>query len=384
MKGRTVDGVKAAKMIADLTAWTCDNHGVLPPKMAQQDGQMKACSHELTSQVPKASTTVKFGMLGAARIGPDALLTPAKSHPEWRFCSSIQDPVKVAAYAKKHQIPRTYSGENCYDRVLEDADVDVFHPAVQRLKEIINSGELGKVKNIKAEFAVRVSYPPFFLKDDVRFDYSLGGGVMMDMEQVIQNNTHAVTTNNLRDYSVSSICPPLPHQQQSDQNQGCSRSRTSEGSNTIDKSMHALLAFPSSVTGSYTLILPCPAGAVWDTTKSLKRATARIQQVTIRPKHGAQHVERVYRFKSGFGSNGVNVSLSLEAFVNKHGNAMRNEDFSFVTVVKCCMLHPPVGFTGILDSTFGFPNEHTAALCWIGITKGAKVIIRDTWKGHVI
>jgi hypothetical protein len=87
----------------------------------------------------------------------------------------------------------------------------------------------------------------------------------------------------------------------------------------IDKSMHALLAFPSSVTGELYVDFAMPGwGPFGILPKSLKTGvTIELEEgtvelsnfpvphvfnkITIRPKHGAQHVERVYRFKSGFG-----------------------------------------------------------------------------------
>lgn len=57
-----------------------------------------------------------------------------------------------------------------------------FHPAAQRVKEIIDSGELGKLKNINSDFALpKLPSGLFFLEDDVRFQFELGGGVTMDM-----------------------------------------------------------------------------------------------------------------------------------------------------------------------------------------------------------
>jgi predicted dehydrogenase len=53
-----------------------------------------------------------------------------------------------------------------------------FHPAARRLKEIVDSGELGILTKIEANLAVG----PGFIKDnDIRMVYDLGGGVMMDM-----------------------------------------------------------------------------------------------------------------------------------------------------------------------------------------------------------
>jgi predicted dehydrogenase len=53
-----------------------------------------------------------------------------------------------------------------------------FHPAAHRLKEIVDSGELGTLTKIEASLAV----PSGFIKDDdIRMVYDLGGGALMDM-----------------------------------------------------------------------------------------------------------------------------------------------------------------------------------------------------------
>lgn len=55
-------------------------------------------------------------MLGAARIGPAGLVLPAKSHAEAVVVAvASRDAAKVNAYAKRHGIPRTYDGTNCYE-----------------------------------------------------------------------------------------------------------------------------------------------------------------------------------------------------------------------------------------------------------------------------
>ncbi|KIP03754.1 hypothetical protein PHLGIDRAFT_37266 [Phlebiopsis gigantea 11061_1 CR5-6] len=57
-----------------------------------------------------------------------------------------------------------------------------FHPAAQRVREIVRSGELGKLISATAEFAVPSLMSAFvFEKHDIRFQYSLGGGCMMDV-----------------------------------------------------------------------------------------------------------------------------------------------------------------------------------------------------------
>lgn|SRR5712671_2995983 len=53
-----------------------------------------------------------------------------------------------------------------------------FHPAIRRVKEIVDSGELGTPIKIETS----LSLPSGFVKDnDIRMVYDLGGGAMMDL-----------------------------------------------------------------------------------------------------------------------------------------------------------------------------------------------------------
>lgn len=54
-----------------------------------------------------------------------------------------------------------------------------FHPATQRVKAILDSGELGAIKSITANLA----FPNLNIikETDIRFNYDLGGGALMDM-----------------------------------------------------------------------------------------------------------------------------------------------------------------------------------------------------------
>jgi predicted dehydrogenase len=54
-----------------------------------------------------------------------------------------------------------------------------FHPAALRFKEIVDSGELGKIVSADASMCLPAQY--VFGEDDIRFNYSLGGGAMTDV-----------------------------------------------------------------------------------------------------------------------------------------------------------------------------------------------------------
>lgn len=67
-------------------------------------------------EVPKAENPVRFGILGAANIGPDALIKPAKSHPEAVILAvAARDKAKAEKYAQTWGIKKTYGGATSYD-----------------------------------------------------------------------------------------------------------------------------------------------------------------------------------------------------------------------------------------------------------------------------
>ncbi|KAL4071626.1 hypothetical protein V8B97DRAFT_1899795 [Scleroderma yunnanense] len=189
--------------------------------------------------VPKVSengTPLKTGILGAANIAPIALIYPAKSHPDVEvYAVAARDITRAEQFAKKHGINKWFGGQNGYQQLLDDPDIDAvynalpnglhyewtmkalaagkhvllekpsgntaeearrmfelanrknlvlleafhyrFHPVIQRVKEIIDSGELGSMK----EMQFVLGWPKGFVSDgNIRLNYSLGGGALMD------------------------------------------------------------------------------------------------------------------------------------------------------------------------------------------------------------
>ncbi|KDQ31924.1 hypothetical protein PLEOSDRAFT_23216 [Pleurotus ostreatus PC15] len=194
-----------------------------------------------------------------------------------------------------------------------------FHPALQRFKEIVAGGELGAIKRVKAGFAVpSVISGLFFLKDDVRFDFSLGGGVMMDMGVYSLSAIRYVTSNNpVKVGEATAVGHPAD-------------------SPNIDKSMNAHLVLPSSVSGDLYVDFSMPG---WGPFGMIPRAleTAVVVEleegtveltnfplphifntITIRPKIGKKRNESVYRFKDGRGEEWwTTYRYQLEAFVDR-------------------------------------------------------------------
>jgi predicted dehydrogenase len=177
------------------------------------------------------SPPIRIGILGAAAIVPAALTNPARGiHEAQILAIASRDPKRAYALAKKHGIPRVHQ---TYTALLADDDIEAvynplpnslhakwtiralkagkhvlcekpfasnaqeaqemaqvaretglvlseafayrYHPLTARVKEIIASGEIGKIQHIDAQFCFLLPSPK-----NIRFNYDLGGGALMD------------------------------------------------------------------------------------------------------------------------------------------------------------------------------------------------------------
>ncbi|KAF7356300.1 hypothetical protein MVEN_00961900 [Mycena venus] len=239
------------------------------------------------------SKPLKFGVLGAASIAPQALITPVKSHPEAVvYAVAARDKDRAAAFAKKHGIGKVFGGADSYQKLLDDPEIDAiynplpnglhyewtmkalaagkhvllekpaantaeetrkmfelaeskglvlleafhyrFHPVANRVKAIVESGELGAVKSTSTTLAV----PRGIMKaGDIRFNYSLGGGALMDMG--------CYTINSMRYFTGADPTSVLSveHELQSPQ---------------VDRKTTAKFALPGSITSTILCDLATP------------------------------------------------------------------------------------------------------------------------------
>jgi predicted dehydrogenase len=172
---------------------------------------------------------LRIGSLGSSRISQAALIEPADSVPEVTVAAvAARDMARAEAYALRHGLERAYGS---YEELLADPDIDAvynplpnslhgpwtlraieagkhvlcekpfasnadeaaqvahaasasglvvmeamhyrYHPLTQRLTEVV--GELGPVRHIQAWTSFAIVDP-----GDIRYDYSLAGGAMMD------------------------------------------------------------------------------------------------------------------------------------------------------------------------------------------------------------
>ena len=228
------------------------------------------------------STAVRFGILGAARIAPAALIRPAASNPEVTVeMVAARDRARADSFAARHRIARV---ADTYEAVVNDPDIDAvyiplpnslhapwtlaalaagkhvlcekpftsnaaeavtvaeaaaaaadrglvvleafhyrYHPLAHRMREIVESGELGRLHHLEAWLCA-----PIPNKADIRYQFALAGGAMMDMGSYV---VHMARMLGGEEPSVLSATAKL------------------HGAD-IDRAMSAELQFPSGHTAS--------------------------------------------------------------------------------------------------------------------------------------
>ncbi|KAK7056257.1 hypothetical protein VNI00_002810 [Paramarasmius palmivorus] len=250
---------------------------------------------------PKASADSKplrFGILGAANIAPPALIIPAKSHPDVVvYAVAARSLAKAEAFAKKYGIAKAYEG---YQQLLDDPEVDVvynplpnglhyewtmkalargkhvllekpaantakemqkmfelaeskslvlveafhyrFHPAIQRVKEILDSGELGRIKSITVN---NCALTPFG-EDDIRYQWDLGGGALMDMGCYTVNCLRYLASSDPIELLSASCTKHIP------------KKSLPSYESKVDRATTATLSFPNDIIGTINCDLSQP------------------------------------------------------------------------------------------------------------------------------
>lgn len=174
---------------------------------------------------------LRIGLLGAARIAKNALIKPSQEVDEVSVAAvAARDPARAAAYASKHGIARVHRS---YEDLIADPELDAiynplpnglhaewtlkaiaagkhvlcekpftsnadearkvaaaaagagvivteafhyrYHPLAEKMRTIAHTGELGTIREIRT--AMCFPLPRF---SDIRYNYDLGGGAMMD------------------------------------------------------------------------------------------------------------------------------------------------------------------------------------------------------------
>ncbi|KDR69580.1 hypothetical protein GALMADRAFT_255794 [Galerina marginata CBS 339.88] len=331
------------------------------------------------TRVQKSPDALKFGILGAANIAPIAFVTPAISHPEVIVAAiASRGEAKGKKFAKKYSIPKVYSGPNAYQELLDDPSIDAvynplpnalhfewtmkalragkhvllekpsadiksetvamfdlaeekglvlleafhyrFHPSIQRVKAILDSGELGAIKSIKADLSITKGVMSF---DDIRYKYELGGGGFMDGGGYVISVSRYLIGDNPT--SVVSSTPTSVYQKDP----------------RIDNGITAVLAFPGDKTAEVTCDLQLagwgPFGLIprlprLGVTVTAEGGTIRLSpfpvphvfhSITVKPAGKSARVEKHYVHPQASGAEKAGEAwwstyrYQLEAFVDK-------------------------------------------------------------------
>ncbi len=226
-------------------------------------------------------TTVRIGILGAARIAPSAVIKPARKVGDATIVAvAARDRSRADAFASKHGIPTVHDS---YAALIADPAIDAiynplpnglhaqwtvaaleagkhvlcekpftantkeakdvaavaartglvameafhyrYHPLAMRMREIVESGELGAT--VRIDTALCFPLPKF---SDIRYQYDLGGGATMDVGCY---TVHMARLLGCEEPTVVSAEARL---------------RTPD----VDRAMRAELAYPSGHTGRIT------------------------------------------------------------------------------------------------------------------------------------
>src|SRR4051812_31570302 len=252
--------------------------------------------------------TVRIGILGAARIAPAAAIKPARVVGDAMIGAvAARDRTRAEAFASKHGIPRVHGS---YADLIADPDLDAiynplpnglhaewtiaaleagkhvlcekpftanakeaedvaavadrtglvvmeafhyrYHPLAHRMREIVDSGELGETRRVEA--ALCFPLPKF---SDIRYQYDLAGGATMDV------GTYTVHMARLLGREEPEVVSAYPKLKSVD----------------VDRAMRAELKFPSGHTGRIT----CSMWSSWVLQTSAKVVGERGEMNVINP-----------------------------------------------------------------------------------------------------
>jgi len=176
-------------------------------------------------------SSVRIGVLGAARITPMALIRPAHTVESIEVRAvAARDPKRAEAFRRKHKLEQAHE---CYDALINDPNIEAiynplpnglhaewtiraleagkhvlcekpfannrteaeqmakaqkrtgrilmeafhyrYHPLIERSLQILREGEIGDVQEIHTAMCVPLPEP-----GNIRYSYELGGGATMD------------------------------------------------------------------------------------------------------------------------------------------------------------------------------------------------------------
>lgn len=321
--------------------------------------------------VKKTENPLRVGLLGASRIAPDAIIKPARCHEDVLVTVvAARNKSRAEEYAHKWSIPKFYGGESGYQDLLDDAELDVvyiglpnalhyewtmkalnagkhvmcdkpiadneeetrrmfslaeekglvlletwqpqFHPAIKKMKDIIDEGSLGEITKMYAHFGLWGNV--MFKKDDIRYDYKLGGGALMDLGPYPINYMRFLSASEPTVQSAEAICR----------------------SENVDRRMETELLFRDSIPATVIVDLSLDGWGPFKLLPQWVKIALRVEcekgsveiwnyplpslwhSITVKTQDGRRRVEKVYKPTQGKGEEWWSAyRYQLESFVDK-------------------------------------------------------------------
>jgi predicted dehydrogenase len=244
-------------------------------------------------------TGLRWGLLGAARISPAAIVDPVRAVGDRLVAIAARERTRAETFARHHGVETVHDS---YESVIEASDVDAiynplphglhgywnrralaagkhllaekpfaangdearevaetargsglvvmeafhyyYHPVANRMRELMASGELGDVRRVEASFAIPPPAP-----DDLRWDPRLAGGAAMDLGCYCLHALRSLAPWAGGDPAVLRAAAVVR-----------------EGLTGVDEQMEAELRFPSGIEGI----------AAWSMARPARSATLRL------------------------------------------------------------------------------------------------------------
>jgi predicted dehydrogenase len=288
---------------------------------------------------------VRFGILGAARIAPAALVAPcSKQDRSEAVAIAARDPVRARRFAEKHAVKRAVES---YAELVSLPEVDAvyialpashhhrwtlealgagkhvlcekpaaastgqieemvalakrqglvfceafhyrYHPLVERVIEICSSGSLGRIERLEGRFDA-----PIGNLEDIRYALELGGGATMDLGCYVIHWMRTITQAEPEVVSAAA----------------------SERPSGVDEVMTSELRFPDGVSGQMNCSMSKSGGFAADLRVRGSRGELHVTN-WVMPSFG-----HVLRWTDGEGEHsekitgvGTTFDYQLEAFV---------------------------------------------------------------------
>lgn len=230
-----------------------------------------------------AGQDLRWGLLGAARISPAAIVDPAREVGNRLVAIAARERARAEAFARQYGVEAVHDS---YESLIEACDVDAiynplphglhgywnrrvlatgkhllgekpfaangdeaieiadmarasgvvvmeafhyfYHPVTNRMRELVASGELGELRRVEASFTI-----PSPAADDLRWSLRLAGGATMDL------GCYCV-------HALRSLAPWA----EGEPSVVRARAIVRDGLPEVDEQMDAELRFPSGIEGN--------------------------------------------------------------------------------------------------------------------------------------